>query len=299
MYNSGNRGSKASEVAHNWAHQKQSQFKKDTTAGSLYYEGNTIYSYGRHFPIAVISEQDSNIVYFTTRTYSNTTSKHLSVVRAAVNHKTVLYCENPDQAARNIHTENIQAFEKEAKYISQSLPKSKKPEIYLNQIAHQRQLLTQYAQHFDLNLESFALVYIYIESKDMQSKASEAEKIAMEKAEKARQKELAKKHAKELKDFRAFKLNRIYATKAGSDYLRYNNESKRVETSQGIQIPTEIAKRFYKWVKATIKAGGCGGECEQKILSYTVSVVNADFMSIGCHTIAITEADAIAKLLKW
>lgn len=299
MYSSNKRGSQKSTVAHNWAHSLDSKFKKDTIAGSLYYSGKTIYSYGGHFLIAVIDSKNDEIVYFTTRTYSVTTSQHISVVRQAVNHKTLIYCQNPDEAARGYHQLNIEAFEKEAKSIAMNLPRSKKPEIYLNQIAHQRDLLNVYAKHFNLNLSEYPLVYIYIESKDGASKATEAEKIAIEKAKVIRENEQLKRHNKEVKEFRSFKRDTLYTYKTNSDYLRYNTESKRIETSQGIEIPFEAAKRFYKWVKATIKAGGCEGVCTQKILTYEIKVVNKDFMKIGCHTIAITEADTIANLLKW
>lgn len=298
MYNSG-RGRQASHVAHNWAHQNPSTYKKDTEAGSLYYRGRTIYSYGSHFPIATISRENSHIVYFTTRGYSVTTSAHINTVRPAVNHKTLIYCAYPDLADEGSHIKNIQQFEYEAKNISKNLPKSKKPEIYLSKIAHQRDLLNKYAKHFNLDLKQYALVYIYIESKDGQSKASEAEKIAIEKAEKARQKELEKKHKKEVKEFRTFKRERIYTSIKGSDYLRFNKKTKRVETSQGVEIPAEIARRFYKWIKSTIKAGGCSGECTQKILNYEVRYVNANEMQIGCHTISMGEVESIAKLLNW
>lgn len=62
-----------SEVAHIWA--AQSQQSGRNAQGNFYFEGQTIYSYGRHFPIATIVGND---VLFTDKSYSNTTAKHIS-----------------------------------------------------------------------------------------------------------------------------------------------------------------------------------------------------------------------------
>ena len=51
-----------SEVAHLWANQIQDEARDSRK--SFYFEGRTIYSYGAHFTIAVLDEQDNNICYF-------------------------------------------------------------------------------------------------------------------------------------------------------------------------------------------------------------------------------------------
>ena len=61
---------------------------KTTTAknanGSLYFIGDTIYSYGYHFPIARIIQGNNPTVLFTTRKYSVTTAKHKNDVMRAL-----------------------------------------------------------------------------------------------------------------------------------------------------------------------------------------------------------------------
>lgn len=67
------------DVAHAWAHQN-----RDRANGSnFYFEGDTIYSYGRHFPIARIDAAEQT-VWFTTDGYSSTTAKHKSLARQAI-----------------------------------------------------------------------------------------------------------------------------------------------------------------------------------------------------------------------
>ncbi len=60
--------------------------KKNNGAGSnFFWDEDTIYSYGRHFPIArVIERNGKKAVLFTTRGYSNTTAGHIREVKSAL-----------------------------------------------------------------------------------------------------------------------------------------------------------------------------------------------------------------------
>lgn len=53
---------------------------------SVFIEGDTIYSYGHHFPMAkqVITEDGERLFWFNTDSYSVTTSKHQSKLRMAL-----------------------------------------------------------------------------------------------------------------------------------------------------------------------------------------------------------------------
>lgn len=74
------------EVAHLWAHQTQSDARN--AQGNIFFRDKTIYSYGSHFPIATWTQNAVGelAVLFTTRTYSVTTARHISMVRQAINH---------------------------------------------------------------------------------------------------------------------------------------------------------------------------------------------------------------------
>src|SRR4051794_17602476 len=72
------------EVAHLWAHRAQEHARD--RGGKLYFNGDTIYSYGEHFPIARhVYHGDQHIVLFTCMGYSNTTSRHKRRVLSALN----------------------------------------------------------------------------------------------------------------------------------------------------------------------------------------------------------------------
>lgn len=72
-----------SEVPHLWFHQTQSDARSQ---GNVFFDGDTIYSYGTHFPIArhVQSKSGQRAVLFTIAHYSVTTTGHCSAVRSAI-----------------------------------------------------------------------------------------------------------------------------------------------------------------------------------------------------------------------
>ncbi|MGA8222324.1 MAG: hypothetical protein WB780_11775 [Candidatus Acidiferrales bacterium] len=72
------------EIPHLWAHRTQEEARN--RQGNLYFTGDTIYSYGSHFPIArhVTNATGERAVLFTTASYSVTTSSHCSAVRSAI-----------------------------------------------------------------------------------------------------------------------------------------------------------------------------------------------------------------------
>jgi hypothetical protein len=90
-------------VAHVWAAQSQDDARN--AQKNFYFEGDTIYSYGRHFPIArfVKNDRRERAVLFTTRGYSNTTSKHIHTVRGALRGLNVatFHIERPGDSARS------------------------------------------------------------------------------------------------------------------------------------------------------------------------------------------------------
>lgn len=74
------------ELPHLWAHQSQDGARNSN--GSFYFVGPWIFSWGRHFPIAVRVAEDT--VVMTEETVSNSTSRHQSLVREACRHLSVI-----------------------------------------------------------------------------------------------------------------------------------------------------------------------------------------------------------------
>jgi hypothetical protein len=259
-----------SQVAHLWANQLQDEARN---SGNFYFNGKTIYSYGGHFPIAKHIELDGErAVLFTTRGYSNTTAKHISVVRQAASHLNVIKCHNPNTT----HEENFNRWKIDAELVAAKLPKAKKPEKYLNELEYINSQANKYAQFFGLELPAILTTILSIKDKnewtayhDQKTAILEAERLKLEA-------ELKKQHKKALIDWKAGKTHRLY-TRIETDYLRVNEEAARIETTQAVQIPMELGKRlFYSIKENTLKVG-------DKVLNFEVNEVGAK-IKIGCHT---------------
>ncbi|MES2727571.1 MAG: hypothetical protein V4643_10755 [Bacteroidota bacterium] len=261
----------SSEVAHLFANQLQDNAKY--SGGNFYFSGNTIYSYGSHFPIArhVTNDKGEKALLFTERTYSNTTAKHLSIVRQAVRHLNVIDCFRPD----NTKEDNFKYWEREiAEEIAPKLLKAKKPEIYLSQIETVKNKATKYAAFFEVEIPESLQSAFAITNREQYAAFKENKEAYELAAKKKAQKELAKHHKKELAKWQKLEINRLY-THSGFDFLRLNNG--RIETTQAVEIPLELGLRLYNKVKTgTLKVG-------EKVLNYEVQEVGK-VVKIGCHT---------------
>lgn len=261
----------ASSVAHAWANQAQDEARVPGN-GNFYFDGKTIYSYGRHFPIAkhVENAKGEKAVLFTTRRYSNTTSKHISIVRSASNHLNKIYCYSPD----NSHEGNFERFQKEIEAIAPALTVARKPEKYLNEIDQVSDKVKKYAEFFDLTIPETLQAAMNISSKEGYLGYAEKKRIAAEAKRKREEKEYRKKHKEELTKWLSGELPYLYL-RDGQDYLRIKDG--RIQTSQRVELPIELGKRLYQQVKENLLKVG------DKVLQFEVNEVGALYR-IGCHT---------------
>jgi len=73
-----------------WAHKAQDYARNP--GHNFYFSGDTIYSYGSHFPVARhVENKRGRAVLFTTRSYSSTTAGHKCMVEGACRHLTVFH----------------------------------------------------------------------------------------------------------------------------------------------------------------------------------------------------------------
>jgi len=299
-----------SELAHIWAAQNQNEGR----AGSFYFNGKTIYSYGSHFPIATM---DGNNVLFTKRTYSNTTAKHIGLTRRAISHKTIIYCYDVPvnlKYASTEHENNLNRWKREITSLFNELgnKKIRNTQDRINGINNLISELNTYCQYFKLKVKDSEL-------KSLLSIAAKPD--FLEQARSAKDKQNAANAQKMIQAVKAYdvwlnlwrkydtdglqalptktkELCNFYSNNAESfTRLRYNTAENRLETSKGIQIPAEIAKRAF------IQLNGCmEGTCKDisvPVLHYTITETTKDYIKAGCHTIPKSDINYIANLLNW
>lgn len=84
----------APEVARLFATREQSEARSGN--GHFFFNGPTIYSYGRHFPIARhVEHGGQKAVLFTTQGFSNSTAVMMGQTRAALKGQTIFEVPNP------------------------------------------------------------------------------------------------------------------------------------------------------------------------------------------------------------
>ncbi len=294
------------EIAHLWANQIQDEARNP--GGNFYFEKNIIYSYGRHFPIAVHYKEK---VLLTLDSYSNTTADHIRDVRDAISHKRVIKCLHPFSASQGNHSANLQYWIDQIKNQFPKLARATKPHIYTDEIARQTAEMNEYLQFFKdakLSKEQKAVLKLSVspELKEVAKKSAEKD-FKAQKERNRKKKEADAKMIQYWQDNTAWEdMEAEVKQLAGSNrnwngtYLRLHTDGKHIETSKSIKIPLNVAQRVYKQYLSKVQAGGCSGNCgDWKVLDYQVSEATAERFIIGCHNIERAEINRIAALLNW
>jgi hypothetical protein len=317
-------------IAHLWASQQQEDAR--TPHNNFYFNGATIYSYGSHFPIAHHVTGKPNVVLFTTQGYSVTTSKHISIVRRAINYKTVVYCFKPkvSRAYTPEFWENVQHFYNSAiKSIEEANTDRKiRPATRANHresAFNELESCVKFLEVFDVTPEMLKNIDVWggkfkedkkqfeaikqliidrstiIEGSDNNILADykKMQEDAKKRAENKRKKELkerVKKAQERLKLWLEGESIEIYHLRELPEiYLRAipRDEKTQVQTSWGAVVTTQEAKKLYLARKRGSDLLG------YVIDGFTVIENKPDHITIGCHIIKQTEIERFAKVMGW
>ena len=284
--------------AHAWAH----QLSEAGHASNFFFTGPTIYSYGSHFPIATL---DGDRVFFTTEGYSKSTGKHKSRVRSAISHLKIIY----------------------VKYVPLTLdPASEESFIRKNMedwITEIQQLLSTFERHprrrsiqqeidaITSRLKTFVSELEVTPDARLQEVLIHPTLAAIADLNKERAKkeaEVQKKRLALLSKLFDVTLNawRNYTVNQGSlsnpedpnlAYLRWNEMTRCVQTSKGIDVPVNIARKCFDFVQNQLPAG-CSS-CNFSLLGFQVKSITPEFLTVGCHKIPMEEIVSIARGLGW
>ncbi|UIY29201.1 hypothetical protein LZK73_21955 [Neorhizobium galegae] len=272
------------EVAHAWAHQTGRHRK----GFNMFYEGDTIYSYGHHFPIArLVQTDEGTVVLFTTRTYSVSTSKHKTYTARAVAHLKTFRVEGVTENWWGIH--NVQDY---LRRIQDILQKAKRARVYGDWHMREAMSLIQEAQDYirlfkvegfeSFNWDPDAIVEGVREAARIHAeKQSEQERIRKEEARRNFRENIWPNMKRWLRGATGTQL-RIHTSRPLPRIV-----DDRVETTWGATVPLEMAKRMY-WI-----AIRCRREHQEYVPKTSIRVgdfhltrikANGDLV-VGCHDI--------------
>lgn len=299
VYNTG-------QLPHLWFHKVQGSARN--AQGNLYFQNETIYSYGSHFPIARhVTRGKKSAVLMTTRTYSVTTSGHCSAVRCAIPSGVLVFhvpnVFTSDTYASNDHASNLSDY---VKRVDTCLGKcARARQSYTKEWSHGRAVelraeSREYAKFFKLALPKIAPIPDLDSNALKAIKAKEAQKSAQKAAEeKARKAELAKQE-KELADkWRKGEVNQtLYNT---PPMLRLSPDKSEVQTSLGARVPVASAIALLDTVRKVVARGErfVSNGHSIHIGAYKVDSIEVNGeLHAGCHVVSFQEIERLAPELE-
>jgi hypothetical protein len=278
--------SSADQVIHLWANQTQS----DARCANVFFEGKSVYSYGRHYELGRLVQFNGVTVALVNNTgYSVTTSKHISAAYHAVAHLPRIMTKAGDgfwdikksliETQGNLVESLMGLFSQRCFWSGFRFDK------VVEQIAEFNQTATALGFKklcIDVTDDFKALVNEHV-------KLAEARQLELTSPE-----AIAKREAKALK--RA--ANAVQTWRNGGALtkelrnlrpmlLRINGDE--VQTTGGASVPLTHALRLLRMIEhGTAKAG-------EPVGSFKLDEIQGETIKIGCHTIALDEARTVLK----
>lgn len=290
-----------SELTHVWANQSQTHGK----GSNMFFEYDSIYSYGYHFKIAkhMTNQNGQKCVLFNDKSYSNTTSKHQSLVWRSIPtnvhfFKVKTIFENIETAT-NAHLENLNNYLEYAEQAkSKAITAHKLKNGFIEQAKISIGVFENYKAFF--SLEGLVFQYQTINKRysdilewliDYQnSKEFKEWQIKKEENKKKAEQKAIEKAKESIEAFRQFKISSIYAN-LGHYLLRYNKETQNIETSGGVKMNALIfLKAYNRLINNELIKG-------QHVGDFTYNGIENEIVSVGCHKIPMTEIKNVVSLL--
>lgn len=300
------------EVAHLWAHAHQDTARN--SGDTLYFVGDTIYSYGSHFPIA--RRLGYRKYAFTTDSYSTTTSKHKSVVRGAIPRgANVVYVSNPTMRCDVSDAQRV-TNEVESLLDKASNPRLRKATVdglVANAIskAEDFNTLAEWVESpHRIDVEAITSIPL-AERRKLVIAAEAAAEAAAKERERLAGLALADQLAAWKRgdpDISTWQLrNAPVALRLAESRGTYRTGGllpdmgsvglQCIETSHSAQIPVDDAKRLWPIIQRTMR-GEKDYEVGMVLGSYRLTKIRRDgSIVVGCHDIAYSEIEDMAKKL--
>ncbi len=265
------------DCVHTFAQRTQNNGR--TSNNNIFFEGDKIYSYGYHYELGRFL--DDKTILINNEGYSVTTGKHIRLLMGATSQYKQYYKTKTD----------IDIVYRHTMYLKYWLAKARKPEIYISQIYSLWNSFNEYINERKRNElrkeEKYKELLLFVDSLQEETSIEDLRNWAKEETRKKKDKE-KKQLTESLAKFKEYKKD--YFRIGDKDYLRLSKCAKFVETSQGVKINVNEAKRYLKLLKSGAIMRGA------KIGNYT-TISFDKLLRIGCHNISKEEIQHISNLI--
>lgn len=299
-----------SKITHLWAHQTQS----DAKCRNGFFNGPSIYSYGTHFLAGCIHEVKGQKVYVTTtRTYSNTTSNHMSHIRSAIPENAIHFQGiNPSDLKKSVLEQQGNLIDKmfnEFNAMKFYVPYGH--DLFFGNKDDSWDIIGQ-VERFNKNCELVGMPEFTLDIDDdfislmnshaqlrvnrqaeLDAKRNTPQEIAKRAQAELRKQEREEKKQQELKEKALLNAQNWVAGgdltidmhKLTPQFIRIKDD--QVETSRGATVPVSHAMRLLMRVlNNSVKQN-------DKVGFFQVDKIEGSILTIGCHKIDIEQAKTV------
>jgi hypothetical protein len=284
-------------------HKFNEQSQAEGRASNMFFEGDTIYSYGRHYILGEFLTPD--LIVINDVGYSSSTSKHISILTSATRDKTQIFTmrAEPQKVANQIeanfsklaHARKPEKYISEIIYLYEGFVKSCNK---LGGVLHTNRFDGSYSvkplEEKNVHIDYMREIYEGFNTKEQAERLAKIKKE--DKVARERQREIRKKQAEREQQRKAEQVEKFYNYETNyvsgleNELLRLSNCGNYIETSQRAEIPLNEAQRYYKILKSGANMRG------QKIAQYITKSFD-EVLQIGCHKIDKQEAQRIGELI--
>jgi hypothetical protein len=266
------------DLIHTFAQQTQSEGR--TSNNSLFFKNNKLYSWGHHYLLCEFI--DPFTVIINDKGYSVSTRKHIIITENATRQFRQLFLRDID--LNFVYNEIIND--------SKKIITARKKDIYATAIKNKYETLKSYLLEF--NKENILSDAKFIEITEIYNNINSNFDQYINDAKIRLAKEKEKERIKfeiDLNKFLNHEVDYIYKNNIAEDFLRISIDKKQVQTTQGVKIDINEAKKLYQLIENKVDIKG------YKIQNYTVISINGH-LKIGCHNINIKNMHEIGQLIK-
>ena len=244
-----------------------------------------MYSYGPHFPIA---RHYKGAVLFTTRSYSVTTARHISITHSACHHLPVFHVgkvtDEPSKATLAEYSARIELA-------ALTAARARKADSALSQLERIIEEANRFAEHFGFKTRFSAPANLA----ELKAKAAASSKRERE-AKAARQAKLEAEAAETIQKWLAGESVTIPHF-VGGTFLRAVED--QMQTSRGARVPLDQAKLAFRFAQSKRESGWHRNGETFKIGDYNLDSVNAQGVIAGCHRVTWAEIERFAATQGW
>jgi hypothetical protein len=277
------------QVAHLWANKSRSEAR----GSHFYFTGDTIYSYGSHFPIA---RHYKGVVLMTTRGYSSSTARHIRYVRSASHHLTTFHVIDPSE---NPTRRDVQVYADRIKQMALTVARKRDKAFMMGQLEELVNEANQFCEHFKFKTR-FEMPSDFEALKAEVKKENERRR----KAEARKQKQIERENQDRINRWLSgeiasipYNITKVYLR--AELYQEIGNEYMRMVTSKGASVPLDEAQRAFRFCLAMRERGWHRNGEKFKVGDYQLDAINKDGVVAGCHRIGWDEIERFGKQMGW